>query len=365
MSWSLVLEGWRMYKRHRRVKRHGYVRQGYKAEDVCKNTLEKLWNGTYIQTSLGNYTQFYSRDFGMAAESLKKLGYAKRGLATVKYALEKYEQAGKVTTHLSPKGKALNFPGAYSPDSFAYLLISVRVFGGREMGKKHKPFLQAETDRFCEQALDEQGLIRRKKHFGGMRDHAVRDASCYDTVMAGVVQRECKKLGLDYRFPKIDYGEVLVDEYWNGEWFDDDKNNKTLTADANIYPFWHGLIKDKTKLQKVLKHMRRKKMDRPLPVRYVATREEEGKTIWQNILVPGWEADCVWPMSGLPFIDITSDVNEKKAKEYHDQYCKMLEKHGTLIEVLDKKGKPYKSRYYSADEGMIWSAHWLRQATTL
>src|SRR6056297_776547 len=48
MSWSLVLEGWRMYKRHRRVKRHGYVRQGYKAEDVCKNTLEKLWNGTYI-----------------------------------------------------------------------------------------------------------------------------------------------------------------------------------------------------------------------------------------------------------------------------------------------------------------------------
>ena len=354
-----------MLKRHRTIRREGYLKLGKNAHDICTTTLEKLWNGKYIRTSLGNYPQFYARDFGIVAETLKQVGYTKRGKATVRYALQQYEKAGKVTTHLSPEGKALNFPNAYSPDSFAYFLIALRVFGGKKLAKEHEPFLQSEVDRFCEETLDEEGNIIRKTHLVGMRDHAVRDASCYDTVMAGVVQRECETLGLDYRFPDVDYSKRLVRDYWNGEWFNDDKSNQTLTADANIYPFWHGLVKDTNKLRKVIKHMREKKMDQPHPIKYVATRKEKGKTIWQNILVPGWEADCVWPMSGLPFIDIVSQADKKQAKRYHKQYRQLLEKHGTLIEVLTTEGKPYSSIFYSADEGMIWSAHWLRQDTSL
>ena len=50
------------------------------------------------------------------------------------------------------------------------------------------------------EVLDLEGKVKRKKHFSGMRDHAIRDASCYDTVMVAVVARESKLLGLDFKF---------------------------------------------------------------------------------------------------------------------------------------------------------------------
>lgn len=360
---SLAAEGWRMFKRHLKVRGKQYTRIGKHAEEICKNTLEQLWNGRIMQTSLGHYNQFYSRDFGMVIPALLELGYKDACKATMEYALSAYKERGEITTHISVDGKALRFPNVYSPDSVAYFLKSYRLVFGKTR-KEDKTFLQQQVKHFCTTVLDNEGKIKRGVHFGGMRDHAVRDASCYDTVMAAVVQRECASLDLPFMHPQTDYAKILIDDYWTGSYFQDDSENKTMTADACIYPFWHGIIKDEEKLRKTVKTMQAAKLDRPFPIKYVATAQDQGKNIWQNIFVPGWEADSIWPMSGLPFIDIVAKIDKKQAKYYHIQYRKRIQKYGTFIELYDRKGKPYTSLVYSADEGMIWCANWLRQLET-
>ena len=100
--------------------------------------------------------------------------------------------------------------------------------------------------------VDEKtGLPMRKKHFGGMRDYSKRDSSCYDAVMCALVQREAQALGLKLPFKKYDYEKLLVDNYWAGSYFKDDLSTDALTADANIYPFWLGIITDKKLLEKI------------------------------------------------------------------------------------------------------------------
>lgn len=355
----LACEGLRMYRRHLRVRGKNHTRYAGSAKDICEAILEDLWNGTFYQTSKGNYPQFYARDFGMALDALIARGHKESARKTLAYALERYKKAGRVTTHLTPKGKAVSFPNAYSPDSFAYLLRSVRVLGDKKLLRTYKEFLQREANRFAKQALDSEGKVKRGKHLVGMRDHAIRDASCYDTVMAAVVQRECKELGLHFAHEKTDYKQVLLDDYWTGAYFKDDMSKDTLTADANIYPFWHGIITDKKLLQKAVKSMQQAGLDKPFPIKYVATKKEKGKTIIWELFSKDWEADNAWPMSAMPYIDILSKIDRRKAAFHHDQYKRLIEEYGTFIEVYDRNGKPYHSAFYSADEAMIWAAMWL------
>ena len=353
-----------MFTRHLHVRGKHYTRVGKTAEEICTNTLEQLWNGRILQTSLGHYPQFYARDFGMVVESLIDLGHKDACEATMTYALSHYKAAGEVTTHLSITGKALSFPSVYSPDSLAYFLKSYRVVFGK-LRPEDKAFLQEAVKKFCTTVLDKEGKVKRQTHFGGMRDHAVRDASCYDTVMTAVVQRESKLLGLDFAHKDVDYAKMLIDDYWTGTHFKDDMSNETMTADACIYPFWHSIITDKALLRQTITSMQQAKLDRPFPIKYVPSAQEQGKSIWQNIFVPDWEADSVWPMSGLPFIDLVMQIDQKKARYYHIQYRKLIQKYGTFIEVYGRNGKPYTSLVYSADEGMIWCAHWLRQLASI
>ena len=361
----MISEGLRMFKRHLRVRGKRYTRLGDSAEEICEETLRRLWDGTIMRTSLGNYPQFYARDLGMYLPSLLKLGKHEEARKTMRYALSRYARRGRITSQITPRGTPMNFPPVFSPDSTAYVLRSVRLLGDKELLEEHKAFLAKAARTFAHKALDKKGKVKRRKHLGGMRDHAIRDASCYDTVMAAVVQQECALLGIKYKHSGVDYKRILLKEYWTGEYFRDDKRTRKITADANIYPFWLGIINDKEKLRKAIQSMRQAGLDKPFPVKYVRNKEEQGHTVWQRIFAPDWEADSAWPMSGLPFIDLVARVNKKQAAFYHDQYRRLMEEYGTFVEVYGRDGKPYHSWFFSADEGMIWCSLWLEQKKRL
>ena len=89
------------------------------------------------------------------------------------------------------------------------------------------------------------------------------------------------------------------------------------------------------------------------------SNKQKGKTIFTEFLVKDWESTAIWPMSALPYIDIVSRVDKVKASYYLSQYTEQIEKYKTFIEVYTKKGVPYKSLFFSADEGMIWCANYL------
>lgn len=350
-------EGYRMLKRHLAVRGKYFRRFNGSANDITKSIVNQLYTGTYYRTSLGHYPHFYSRDFGMMVPSLLSFGKKTEVASTLNYALDLYERQGAIKTFISTKGKAVNFPNVYSPDSVAHMFRAVGLLNDKSIIDRYKNFLQLELNKFYDNAIFKiTGEIKRHVHFSGMRDHSKRDGSAYDTVMAGVISREANFLGLDNPLDRFDYEEILLNDYWTGAYFRDDRSSKLLSADANIYPFWYGVVDDMSFQRTAIESMQAVGLDKPFPIKYVADKKQKGKTIFAEKLVNNWEANSIWPMSGLPFIDLVGDVDLKKAKFYLNQYKDLIETHKTFLEVYNSKGLPYQSPVYSCDEGMIWSA---------
>lgn len=357
----LIGEFLRIYKRHLHVKGKHFLRIGKKADEICYGILDYLWNGEFYKTSFGNYPQFWARDFGVMTPELLYLGAREEVKKTLEYALAIYEKAGKITTQINPKGKVVNFPDkAYSPDSTAVLFRSIRILNDKTLIKKYSTFLQKEANNFIREVLQKDGRVKRNKHFSGMRDHAIRDASCYDTCMAALMQRESLAIGLKYPI-RADYKKILVSDYWKGEFFKDNMSENKISSDANIYPYFYNIIRDKKMLRQTILSIQKAKLDKPFPIKYVTSSQDTGKNIFLERFVKDWESDAIWPWAGLPYIDILSRIDRKKAKFHHDQYRKLIEKYGTFLEVYGRNGTPFKSPFFSSGEGMIWCSMWLRQ----
>lgn len=359
-TWDHIVEAKRMFSRHLKVKGKNFHKFQGNDVQIGNQILDNLFNGKYYKTSLGHYPGFYARDFGMMVDSLLTLGKRKEVIKTLDYALGIYQKYGGIKTFINVKDKPVNFPNVYSIDSVAYMFRAVGIVNNKKLIEKYKSFLQNELDKFNKIVIHKiSGEVRRYIHFGGMRDHSKRDSSCYDTVMTAVISREADFLGLKNPLSDFDYKQHLLDNYWLGKYFKDDRSNDTLSADANIYPFWLGIIDDRKKLLQSIVSMKEAHLDKPFPIKYVENKKKKGKTIFAEIFVKDWEADAIWPMSGLPYIDILGDVDPKMAKMHMNQYKRLIETYGTFIEVYDSRGKPYVSSVFSADEGMIWVALYL------
>lgn len=357
MNLDILLEGIHMFRRHLRVRGKHFRRLDGDATQICQQTLDELYTGYFYRTSFGNYPHFYARDFGMVVKALLFLRKRKEVVSTLRYALEQYKEFGAIKTFITILGKPLNFPSVYSLDSTAYMLYALALVDDKDLVDEFKDFLQEEVNKFYEVVVDKDtGLPKRRKHFGSMRDHSKRDASCYDAVMCAVVQREAKRLGLSYE-GNYDYRVLIVKNYWTGKFFRDDLVSDHLSADACIYPFWLGIIDDKKMLRTTIQSIQDQKLDIPFPIKYV--QKDSGHKIFEEIFVPGWQDNSVWPMSGLPFIEVVSMVDKERAKKYLKQYKEKIEEHATFIEVYAPDGKPYKSWFFSADEGMLWCANYL------
>ncbi len=363
LTYDHLREGRRMLFRHMRVRGKRFFRFKGTAKQIGEAILEQLWNGQYYQTSLGNYPLFYSRDFGMVVQALLDLGHRERVKKTLDYALDCYKTYGGIKTYITTFGKPVNFPNVYSPDSVAHMFRSLAILNDKELIAKYKEFLQFELNKFYKTATFQiTGEIKRFIHFGAMRDYSKRDGSCYDTVMAGIISREANNLGLENPLRRFDYVQMITDQFWNGTYFNDDRTNTTLTADANIYPFWYGLNTNIKQLKSVITAIQHADMDKPFPIKYVAQKKQKGKTIFLEAFVRNWESYSIWPMSGLPYIDILGDIDMVQARMHLRQYKRLIETYGTFLEVYTAKGKPYKSPVYTADEGMIWVALYLKLA---
>jgi len=336
-----VLQGMRYFFSSLKQKLIGPARYKGSADEICGQIVKNCWNGAYFQTSTHHYREFWSRDFGYCVESLVKLGYLNEVRQTLAYALEKFSKTGIKTT-ISREGVPFSFPNVYSPDSVALIMRALRVANDKELIKKYKTFLQREIDAFGHIVL-EDGRVRSAQ-FSGMRDYAVRSSSCYDHCMSILLAREAKKLGF-----KFDYSEKQLvkslNNYWIG-YYRDDLASLAPSGDANALPYWLGVGKDFSKTLRILHD--------ELPLSYGCKQ----KMIAEEFFVPGWETDAVWPLLGFIWMKAVKKYNPALARKYKANYSAIIEKYGTLYEVY-QNGKPYKSFFYHADEGMLWASNFL------
>jgi len=351
MKFVHLQEGLRIFRNARKLKKTGYQHYSGDYKEICWQIINECWNGRFFQTSTGNFAQFWTRDFGWCVDALLKLGYNKEVTKTLTYALRVFSKTGKTTTTITPKGKAYDFP-TYSIDTLAYLFHAL-VVADYDI-TLHRPFLAKELKRFYQLAIDkETGLVRQDKHFSSMKDYALRKSSCYDNAMAASLQKDAKALG--FQTPNYDYTSLLREHFWSGEYFYDDITKQEYVAgDANLFPFWLGVIQDTEMRKQALSSIEQANLDKPFPLKYTTTKT---KMIWQEIFVRSYEQDSIWMHMGPLYVQVLKQVDEELALHYKQAYIQLIEKHKNVLEVFDAQGKPFCSPFYQSDAGMLWAAN--------
>lgn len=359
----IITEGLRIYLEGRHRKQQAWKRFSGGWREICHQIVESCWNGRYFQSSTGHFRQFYARDFGLSMPALTALGYGLQCTQTLRYALYHYSKANRIRVAITPSGRPFDFPNAYSPDSVAHLFRSLAILKDKGLIEMYFRFLQQEINRFFETVVDPQtGLANRHRHFGGMKDYAIRDSSCYDSTMIAVLNGAIKKLKV-FENPLKDYHlkKEIIDAYWRDDHFTDDQSGKDiLTGDANIAPFYYSVINDSYKQKKAIRSIQNAKLDKPFPLSYdpIGETTQQVRYEW---FVPGWERGASWSNIGIMYLELLKHGNRGIYQQAILQYHNLIEHHGTLFECYTPDYNPYQSRWYHADEGMVWAVNLIEE----
>lgn len=360
ISPTWVSEGWRIFKRARNVHSKGFNQYTGDVKAICRQIVLDCYNHDkeYFMTSTGHYCQFWTRDFGMCTQSLLDLGYENQVLNTLKYALKCFEHAGKITTCLTPKGKAFDFP-TYSPESLAYLLRSLSLADAEDLVREHKDFLNDQLQKATKYIDPQTGLLRKDVHVSSIKDHAVRKSDCYTNCMLSMLSHYATKLGLENPLKKYDYANTIQSHFWTGTHFLEDlSGHDSVTGDANTFPFWTGLFQDPKLFQTMFDTLRKTGLDRPFPLKYTDGHAKH-KMIPIQMLTKEYEHTAIFMHLGLCFLQVVKKYDLNYAQVYLKKYTELIQRHKNFLEVFDAQGQPYKTALHVTDEGMLWAAMYL------
>ncbi len=319
----------------------GPKRYGDNYKEICRKSIESAWDGKYFRGSGGHYSQFWTRDFGMCSKALCELGYGKKVRKTLKNALDAFERHGKLSTTIVFPDLPFNL-GPYSPDTLAWTIRAIKE--SNYDPSKHQELLEKEVNKFAEEVVDEDGLIRTDTKLGALKGGYEEKGLLYNQVMAGMLSDDLEEIDLENPLSSFNFNKIIERNFWTGECFKNDLESDEITSDANLFPYWTGVIEDKDKKQKSLAKIQDKGLDQPFPLVY-----KSGPTSYQ--------VNTAWTQIGAAWIDLFKE--NKVFETYKTKYINWIEKYGNYLECFDRGGRPFKKSIYYSDESMSWASIFL------
>ncbi len=323
------------------------------AESILRVTLDHLWNGRFYRAALGNYRQFWMRDFGIALPGILAFGKRDQAYASLNFALAAYRRRGRITTIIFPSGRASDLPGP-GIDSLGWLLASLRLLGATDLVTSYRELLDDELERIRVSVLNDQGFPLHAIPSIGLRDHIRYRASCYDAAIAWRLADDAQSLGLKV-LPRCT-PQAFLDRYWTGSFYREDVNDPPQwSAEANLVPFWFGLDTDASRFRAATRIIWEEGLDRPVPLAYATERHQ--REIWQaRLFSPNSHGTCRWPILGVIFAECLRRFGDPRAADIRQRLLAAVERFGFFPELLTPQGDLYRSLWYKSDIGMLWAS---------
>lgn len=327
------------------------------AEAICRQIIEVCWNGRYLQTGLGNYLELWVRDLGVCTAALCRIGARDRARASWVWALDRFARTGRITTTITQGGRPVNFPFE-SHDALPWILHALCALGDRALLEKYRPFLESQIQQYAETIVDTAtGALRRA--FAGIRDLVRYQASAYNTVMLGMLSRDLQILGLPNPFRAFDYGAILLQRFWTGTHFRADAIGDHFSSEANLFPFWTGLVDDAARWGKIHRTFHALGLTLQYPVRYAPEMHVFSARWDQTFILRNYQGTTIWTWLGAIYLQLAKRYGSPGRAKEEDAFRSMIERYGTFPEVLNPDGSWYRTTFYSSDEGMLWAALYL------
>lgn len=328
------------------------------ARGICKQTLDLLWHGSFYRTSLGHFDFFWMRDFGTVCQSLVKLGHTDKVRRTLKWAMGKYRRANIITTCIDSAGNCFNAPG-HAVDSLPWLLHCLTVSSYPLTSAEHR-FLSQQLRLYCDRYLTEHGHVKSMK-FAEMRDAVMYDRSAYAVSLVGRMAECVKKLKLDgFPYSKELYRNELIKHYWNGQYFNSDHSNNAFSAESALFPFFLDIVDNEDMARKTFDYINKKHLNKPYPLVYTDKPKAFKYHWWMSApFMPEYAGDTVWSWHGEFYLHLLKRYKQPEYDEQYHNFAKMIEKHGSFPEMLNRDGTWYNAPVYRGDPGMVWVALFL------
>jgi len=310
-----------------RVRRaaRGHRRYPGTAEEILRAGLEDCWSGEHLTASPGTYRQFWTRDTGFAAHSLIRLGdpWPERLLSSLAWAMGTWRKRGShVTTTINP---ALRWPidiFDYGIDSLPCLLSSLQTVvaaGGRTgeraaaLAHEHRAWIASEVEHFVAEVVDPStGLVRSDRHFSAHRDTFKNGSTAYANAMVALLARTVAGTGwgpdlLSRHFEGgngggRDWGSLLRRHFWLGDRFRDRRGSDETSGEANVWPFFAGLIDDREMLAAALATLRREGYTAPYPLRFEATHRVDRLVPAYRLWSADYQTTTTWTSLGSMYL---------------------------------------------------------------
>jgi len=356
---------------HRAIR--GHRRFDGSAEEVLRAGLEACWTGEVLTASPGTYRHFWTRDLGFAAAALMRLGgpWPARLEASLAWALDAWRRRGShVTTTINP---LLRWPidvFDYGVDSLPWLIASLRAAGpgGERLARDHAAWLVAEVEHYVHEVVDPgTGLVRSDRHLSAHRDTFRNGSTPYGNAMVAMLGRDVLEtnwgpdlLSRHFRADDgtLDWSLQLRRQFWLGDRFRDRLATDATSGEANVWPFHLGLIDEQPMLAAALETLRREGYTTPYPLKFEVDHRRDGQLLAFRVWSADYQTTTAWTSLGSIYLSLLRQVEPEAATGEINRMRALIERDGTLWEVLDSRGRPWRSasRLSISDSSMLWGA---------
>jgi len=351
-----------------RARRHarGHIRYPGDAAAIVRACIEACWNGRTFTASPGHFDMFWTRDLGFSTPALVRIGERDRVRASLAYALGVWtRRRSHVTTTINYGDRPADV-FEYGVDSLPLLLAALRTADAEDLVERHRAWLADEVAWFAERVVDPAtGLVRADRTYSAHRDTVVNRSTAYGNTMVALLTKTLAETGwlaspLERHFDG-DHGRLLRDRFWAGDRFRDSLGDETVSGEANVWPFYAGVVTDEGMLRSALEYLEANGFCDPYPLRYDTVRRP-GREVWfTRHVLPNYQGTTIWTSLGAIYLQLLRSVDPAAAGRAIDRYRGWIERDGTYWEVLDGRGRPWVSPrlLFIGEESMLWSAIFL------
>ena len=344
----------------------GHTRHRGGAAPIIRACIEACWNGRTFTASPGHFDMFWTRDLSFSVPSLVRLGYGERVHDSLAYALDVWT---KRNHHITTTIHYFDRPGdvyEYGVDSLPLFLAALRATDATDLVELHGLWLEAEIAHFYEMVVDSTtGLVRSDRKFSAHRDTVVNRSNAYGNTMLALLAKTVQETGwfaspFERHF-NGDYGRLLLEHFWVDDHFRDALGDETVSGEANIWPFYTGIIGDPDVVAPALAYLDANGFCDPYPLRYETRRRPEREVWLTRYLLPDYQGTTVWTSLGSMYLQVLRTVNPALAATETSRYVAWIERDGTFWEVMNAKGQNWVSPRWIliGEESMLWSAIFL------
>ena len=256
----------------------------------------------------------------------------------------------------------------YGVDSLPLFIAALRVADADDLVERHRHrlWLEAEIAHYYATVVDPAtGLVRSDRKFSAHRDTVVNRSNAFGNTMVALLAKTIAETGwfaspFERHF-EGDHGRLLMQHCWDGDHFRDALDGETVSGEANIWPFYTGVIGDPVVVAAALEYLHANGFCDPYPLRYETSRRPEREVWLTRHILPDYQGSTVWTSLGAMYLQVLRTVDPALAATETARYVEWIERDGTFWEVMNAAGQNWVSPRWImiGEESMLWSAIFL------